>query len=175
MKTVTTFASFLVLGLVGFVAAADVKPKDLPEPKTDSEFLVQAVTMSNADMRLSEQASRNASDPKVKEFADRMVKEHKQLDERLAEQGRNLKVAVLAGNEEETKAKLDQLGKLKGADYDRAYVQMMVEDHERAAQLFDGYSKNAKDPGLKTFSTDATKSIKEHLDEARKLFDGLKK
>jgi putative membrane protein len=168
-------ASVVLLGLVGVVTADD-KPRDFPEPKSDTDFLVQTVTLNTMEMRLSEHAARNATDPKVKEFADRMVKDHKMLGEQLAVQAKNLKVAVLAGNEEETKSRLDQLGKLKGAkNYDRTYMQWIAEDHERMARFFDAYSKNAKDQGLRTFTTDSMKSVKEHLDEAKKILDGLKK
>ncbi len=177
MKSVATFASLLGLVLVVGLSAAADKPdvKDLPEPKSDADFLVQAVTQNNMYMRLSENASKNASDPKVREFADRMVKELKERNERLAEQAKNLKVAVLAGQEDETRAKLDQLGKLKGADYDRAYMQMMVDGGQQIERLYEGYSKNAKDTGLKTFTTDTTTTMKKSLDDARKVSDGLKK
>jgi putative membrane protein len=171
MRTVATFAVLLILA-AGFAAAAD---KDVPLPDSDAKFLVEAVTSSNMEMRLSEHASRNASDPKVKEFADRMVKDHKELNARLAEQAKNLKVAVLAGQEEETRTKLDQLGKLKGADYDREYMRMMVEDHEKALKLFEGYGKTAKDDGLKTFTNTAATEIKKHLEEAKKIQADLKK
>lgn len=169
MKYLVPCSALLLAGLVA--VAAD---NDQPQPKTDADFFIQAVSANQRKVRLSESAEKNASDPKVKEFAARMVKEHTQLADALAKQAEGLKVVVAAGQEKETRDALDRLGKLTGPEFDRAYLTEMVAGHEGSQKMFEGYSKTTTNTGLKTFTADVAASEKKHLEEARKLLDGLK-
>ena len=173
MLRLTTFASLMLAGLV--VASAAAADKDQPAPKDDAAFFVEAVSQNQMKVRLSEQAQSKATDPKVKDFAQRMAKEHKDLNDKLAKQAEGLKIAVVAGNEAETKEKLNRLAQLKGAEYDRAYMMEMVSGHEGGQKLYEGYSKTATNTGLKSFITDTGASEKKHLEESRKILEGLGK
>ena len=77
-----------------------------------------------------------ASDEKVKEYAQRLVSDHKTVNKALAENAARLKMAVMAGLDKETRTRLDMFAKLKGHELDSEYMQCMVEDHEKAIKLF---------------------------------------
>src|SRR5262245_10671064 len=70
-------------------AQAPAGGKKTERPALDREFLIQAVTCNHAEVKFSELAERNASNPKVKEFARKMVKEHTQSSEALAKMADN--------------------------------------------------------------------------------------
>jgi len=126
-------------------------------------------------LRVSEYAVRHASDERVRDFANRLVKDHQALDNTLTESAKRLKVAVAAGQEKETREKLDRLGKLKGPEVDAEYLQQMIHDHERAIALYESESNNAADPDLKAFATNNLPTLKKHLEEARNLRAKLSK
>jgi putative membrane protein len=157
-----------------FAAARADKDSKEPEPITDTDFLAQAATSGNAEVKLSELATKQAGDDKVKTFAQKLVKEHTALNDKLADAGRGLKFGVVLALEKETKATYDRLSKLQGAEFDREYLKQMIDDHEKAVTLFEREAKTGTNADVKKFAGDNLAKIKEHLKEARDLRDGLK-
>jgi putative membrane protein len=157
------------LGLsAGLANAAD------EAPVLDKEFLIQAASVGHAEVEFSKLADSRASSERVKEFARRMIQEHGKANEELAKQARNQKVAVLAGLEREKRETQDRLSKLKDAEFDRAYMQQMTADHEKAIKLFEGQAKRGSDADLKHFASTTLPHLREHLKEARAIAATLK-
>jgi len=169
----TLMASALLIG--GLLAAVPALRADDPKPENDRDFLVKAAACGVAEVKYGELAEKQARSQKVKDYARMLADEHKRANDKLAEQARGLKVAVLAGLEKDKQAVYDRLSKLNGDEFDRAFMQQMVEDHEKAIKLFEAESKTGNHDGLKTFATNTLPSLKKHLEEARSILDGLRK
>jgi putative membrane protein len=171
MKTfVTALALSLLVG-----SALPLLADEKPNVATDNEFLINAMTCGTGEIRICEYAARSAHDPAVKEWAEKLVKEHKALNNTMAENARRLKVAVVAGQEKETRERLDALGKLKGNDFDREFLNQAIKGHEKAITGFEKEAKSGSDPDLKTFANNNLPTLKRHLEEARNLLAKLPK
>jgi putative membrane protein len=59
-------------------------------------------------------------------------------------------------------SKYDQLSKLDGAEFDRAYMKQTVEDHDRDVGDFQKEAKEGKDSQLKSFANQTLPTIKQH-------------
>jgi putative membrane protein len=162
-----------VLALGVGVARADKDPKDV-DPIKDADFLVQASTAGTAEVKLGELATKQATDEKVKAFAQKMVKDHGAMNDKLAEMAKGLKLAVVTGLEKDAKATYDRLAKLKGAEFDREYMKVMVDDHEKAVTLFEREAKTGTDAGMKAFAIENVAHVKDHLKDARDISDAIK-
>ena len=66
-------------------------------------------------------------------------------------------------------AKLASLRGYEGDDLNRWYVQMQVESHTEAAQLFESYAANGEVPALKAFAQKHLPEIRRHLEHAQAL------
>jgi putative membrane protein len=165
----------LALALVLLPQSLFAEKKEKVTVRDDKDFLTKAAIAGAREVKLGEYAAKNASDEKVREFAQQMTRDHSQANDKLTEFARKQKLAVLAGQEKETRDMLDRLSKLKGNDFDREYMKMMVEDHEKAVSLFEAESKKGSDPDLKTFATDTLPALRKHLKEARDLYDRVRK
>jgi putative membrane protein len=164
MVKLLSLAAVLAAALVVCApAGADEKNR----PADDKDFVVKAMTCGTAEVKISELAEKHASNEKVKEFARMMVTEHTKASEQLAEHSKNQKVAVAAGLDRDKQTLLDMLSKLNGAEFDRAYMQQMVDDHVKAVQLFEAQAKNGTDPDLKKFAEMTLPKLREHLVQAR--------
>lgn len=164
--------SITALALALFVGSASAAD-DQTRATSDADFLVKATVCNVAEMKLSEQAADKASDPKVKEFAAKLAKEHADAGDKLSAEAKRMKVAVVAGTEKETKEKLDRLSKLSGKEYDQEYLRMMIEAHEKAIKLFESQSSGGNDPDLKKYAANMLPALKKHLEEARTLRENL--
>jgi len=139
----------------------------------DREFLVKTITCNHAEIKASELAESRATNPKVKEFAQMLVKDHKNLSERLAELAKDHKLAILAGTEKATKEMLDRLSNTGNDNFDKEYLKSVIEEHEKAIQMFDAQASRGSDSALKSFATNTLPSLRAHLTEAKKLSTDL--
>jgi len=57
---------------------------------------------------------------------------------------------------------------------DKAYIDMMVKDHEKDLAEFKEEASSATDPDLKKFADDTAKMVQEHLDLAKETQGKLK-
>ncbi len=61
------------------------------------------------------------------------------------------------------------LAKKSGADFDKEYVDMMVDDHESDVKLFEKAAKDAKDPEVRSFASAHLPTIQAHLQHIQTL------
>jgi putative membrane protein len=165
----------VALGLAFLLATGAGAAQNKGEkPALDRDFLVKAVTCNHAEVQYSELADKHASSAHVKDFARKMQKAHTRSNESLGRLAADQKLAVAAGTEKETKDTAERLSRLKGADFDREYMKTMVDAHERAVRLFDTQARDGKDARLSTFARDQLPRLREHLKEARAIYDEVK-
>jgi putative membrane protein len=148
--------------------------QEQPEPILDSQFLADATTSGNAAVQLSKLAVEQADDAKVKAFAQKQIKERTALNDKIVDAGRGLKFGVDLVLEKEWQTTYDQLSKLQGADFDREYLKLIIDCHDKAVTLFEREAKTGTNADLKKVASDSLPKIKEHLKQARALRDGLK-
>jgi putative membrane protein len=68
--------------------------------------------------------------------------------------------------------KLNILKQQSGADFDRQYMQMMVNDHIKAVKMFEKAS-NYSDAEVKAFATKNLPVLREHLASAQSILSSL--
>jgi len=133
--------------LAGFTGLA--APKAVAQSDDDKKFLANAVQGDKNEIALSEVAEQKATNPAVKAFAEKMVREHKEMSESMkpfAEKwGINPPVEVDSDHQKE----LDKLNGLSGKDFDKEYMDQMVSDHSKALSAFTDEAKDTKDAKFK--------------------------
>lgn len=100
---------------------------------SDDEFVRDVALKNMAEVELSRIALDKTTNPAIKTFAQRMIDDH-------GAAGQNLKSAVSEQPiewpvqlDEKHRKTADELAKKQGADFDRAYVEAMVEGHQDLA------------------------------------------
>jgi putative membrane protein len=68
---------------------------------------------------------------------------------------------------------IDSLAKKTGADFDKAYIAMMVADHKEAEELF-ADQVDDKNQTIQDFARTTLPVIQHHLDKAKEIAAGLK-
>ncbi len=164
MRTLVASVVVLLVGLSGVASA-----QDKAEPLTDKGFLIKAIAAGHAEVKYSELADSRSSNDKVKDLARQMIKDHTAANNRLAELAKSQRLAVLAGLERDKRATYNRLKGLKGADFDKAYVDQMVMDHKEAVSLFGRASTSASNGDLKRFATETLPTLRGHLKHSEAL------
>jgi len=166
------FVVFLSTALAGLLSPQFATAQD---KSADNQFLINAISHSTWEVKASELAAKQASNQTVKDFANRMVKDHTDLNKEMLKQAKGANVAVVTGLEKDQRDRYDRLSKLKGDDFDREYLSWMVESHEKMINFFDSEAKDGKLDALRDFAKNHSADLKKHLEEAKKLRDDLKK
>jgi len=137
--------------------------------KDDAEFAVAAANGGMAEVALSKIAEEKATDPKVKEFAKQMIKDHSKANDELKTLASSKNITLpSAPNEEKQKAASD-LGGMSGSNFDKAYISQMKKDHEQTVKLFEDGQKDVKDADLKAFIDKTLPVIKAHAEHVKSL------
>jgi putative membrane protein len=167
MKPFISSVAVLVVCCAGVNLAAD------KEVLSDKLFIAHAIDDGVNEVKFGQLAERLASNEKVKEFARKVVADHKKANKRLLELARAQKLAVVTDMKKDALAVYKSMSKLSKDEFDRAYMKRMVEDHKKAVSLFEDKSKNATDAEVKKFATDTLPTLREHLKTAQEILARL--
>jgi putative membrane protein len=115
----------------------------------DKKFVATATQGDINEIKLSELAQQKATNPAVKTFADKMVKEHKMMFKSIAPFADAWGVPVATDLDDDHKSEYKKLDGLSGADFDKEYIDQMVSDHAKALDAFTDEAKDTKDAKLK--------------------------
>jgi putative membrane protein len=158
-----------VCGLVAAISMAGITA-DGPLSQNDREFLIEAASAGQTEVQLGRVASKRAAHARVKEFGQRMVTDHGKTNAELARIAAQKSVKLPAEPvEDEHRKMVAELSQEKGADFDRAYMQAMVDDHEDDVEEFREAAKEAIDPDVKSFAAKALPTLEAHLRMAKEV------
>jgi putative membrane protein len=135
----------------------------------DKEFVTKAARGGMAELNLSELAARHTRNPRVVEFARLMIAAHTQANRELIALANRKGIALPEKMDEKHQKLWDKLAKMDGDEFDHAYTEGMLKDHEEAVQLFEKESKEGKDEALKGWASRTLPTLKKHLDLARNI------
>ena len=133
------------------------------EGAPDQTFLKAAFEGSHGETDAAKMALRKSQNDQVKQFAQRMVDDHTKMlaDLHQVEQGQALKYPDTSS--EAAKRMARKLRMLKGAAFDKAYVDGMVKDHEEDVRDFRKEAETGQDAAIKGAAEKSLPTIEEHL------------
>ena len=117
----------------------------------DKIFMKKAAKGGMMEVAMGKMAEQNAQSDDVKSFGKRMVTDHGKANDELKS------IASKKGFELPSKEHT-----LKWTS-DKAYIDMMVKDHEKDLAEFKEEASSGSDPDLKKFADDTAKIVQEHL------------
>jgi putative membrane protein len=137
---------------------------------TSQGFATRAATTDLAEIQLAQLAMTNSNDANVKQFAERMVKEHSATSAKLKTIAAKEGLALPTALDAEHAAVKTRLTSLKGKEFDQAYAQEMAKGHDKAVALFESATQAPLIKGdLKQFATSTLPKIRDHDSTAHKL------
>lgn len=135
------------------------------------DFVTKAAVGSMYEIEAGKLASDRAQRAELKQFAQKIVKDHSAADKELKDALSKSKAGVQPPTalDSEARQKLEKLKSAQGASFDTLYIDMMKDDHEEDIELFQTYSKSGDDPALKAFAEKTLPVLRAHAAEVAKL------
>jgi putative membrane protein len=164
---VTTFCTFL--GCWAVLAHQENAQKPATTAVSDTQFAKKAAQGGMAEVKLGQLAQQKGTSDSVKKFGQRMMGDHSKAGGELKRAAAQDNIALPDDVSAKDKATYNELTKLSGAAFDRAYARDMVKDHEEDIADFNKEANGGKNTSIKDFATRTLPTLQDHLKEAKEM------
>jgi putative membrane protein len=137
----------------------------------DMEFATKAAQGGLKEVRLGELAQQQAERDEVRQFGQRMVEDHGQANDQLMQIAQDKGIELPQELSQEDQQLYDELQQKSGAEFDQAYMDEMVRDHEEDVEEFRQYVEAGQDPDLTGFAEQTLPVLEEHLQLAQQTHE----
>lgn len=135
-------------------------------------FIQKAAIGGKFEIDTSKLALDKSQNAVIKEFANRMIKDHGNTNDKfknvLGAAQINLSVMPTALDMDHMKT-FNELGRLKGTDFDQQYIADQINAHNEAVSLFENYAKNGDNPTLRNFAIDTLPTLRDHAQQIQDI------
>jgi putative membrane protein len=129
-------------------------------------FMTKAASGGMMEVQLGQLAQQQAQNQRVKDFGAMMVRDHGKANDELKTLATGKNVTLSDSLMPEHKHHVTGLQNKKGAAFDKAYMSMMVQDHQKDVQDYEKASNTLSDGEVKAFATRTLPVLRAHLDSA---------
>jgi putative membrane protein len=128
----------------------------------DPVFLLNAASSNMLEIQAGQLASKNATNPDVKKFAQMMVDHHTKATQQLKSVATPLGVTMPQTMMPVHQAMADRLMSKTGKDFDEEYMDLMETAHKMDIAMFEVKSKAADSPTVQAFATKTLPMLRSH-------------
>lgn len=169
----TSSATAAVLASIGnsAVNAADSMKDALARTPDGQDFADTAARSDAFEIAAAKLAGANAASARLKAFAREMVAAHTRSAATIKAAAARATPAITPDPKltNEQMEKLAELGRRKGADFDRDYLMGQIDAHERALSLMKDYARHGDVASLKAAAAAIAPVVRRHLQHAKAL------
>jgi putative membrane protein len=134
---------------------------------TDSNFAVKASVGNMAEVVMGKLAVTHGGSKRVKDFGAMMIRDHTEAGDKLRQIASQKNIILPGILDKEEQKHVDDLQKKSGNDFDKMYMDMMLDDHKDDIKEFQKAGSNCKDADLKNFAITTLPVLEKHLDSAK--------
>jgi putative membrane protein len=178
MRFAGLFMSVALICSAGMLGAqqdvqSDPKGEKL-DPKADTQtFLTIAAEEQQVAIALGQLAAQRAGNKQVKEFGAKMVEDHKKVRREAEQLASKHQVPLPTKLTPEDQKTVDEMSTLSGHEFDRAYMNFTLQNHETTLEEFQHHLTTMRYPDLREWFTSTLPALKEHRDQARLVKNSL--
>lgn len=140
----------------------------------DRTFANDAAKGGMMEVMVGNLAAGKATNAKVKSLAEMMVRDHSKANDELKSWATGAAFTLPSAVDDNQKKEHDDLQARSGAEFDRAYADMMVRHHTETIEKFKQQASGGSDSSLKAFAEKTLPTLEHHLMEAQAARDAVK-
>ncbi|ROI06689.1 MULTISPECIES: DUF4142 domain-containing protein [unclassified Chryseobacterium] len=140
----------------------------------DKKFANTAAQGGMMEVMLGQLAETNASHPVVKALGQMMVNDHTKANDELKQWASKAGYTLPSAPDADQQKKYDDLKAKKGAEFDRKYTELMVDDHREDIEVFKKEGAEGRETSLKSFANNTLPTLEHHLKESEKAKNVVK-
>ena len=144
-------------------------PMPVQADAASTAFLPKAADGGMAEVQQGQVAQQKGTNDAVKNFGSMMVRDHSAANDQLKALATRRNITLPDSLGSKNKKMLDDLNKKSTREFDKAYINAMVKDHQEDIKEFEEAEKKVTDTEVKSFITNTLPTLKMHLDSAKAI------
>jgi putative membrane protein len=160
--------SFLLAGSILLAAALTPLTAQADSPR---QFLYNALRGNNSEIMLGNLAAERGRSEGVREFGRTLVRDHSQARSEVLDVGRRFGVRPTREVKPEARELRDRLAGMRGREFDRAFINHMIDDHRADIDEFRDEAREHHG-AVSDLAARQLPTLREHLRTARALDRG---
>jgi putative membrane protein len=141
-----------------------------PRPSVNDELFAKKTAQGAiAEVQLGQLAADKGLSEAVKRFGRQMLEDHTRAQEVLKEVAQKEGISIPAEMDARQRATFDELSKLSGVEFDKAYARYMVKDHQEDIADFTSEASGGQKSAMRSFASETLPTLREHLKLAREM------
>ena len=138
--------------------------------RLDGDWVNDQLEDGDREVRLGRLAQEKGGSADVRAYGTLMVEHHTMAGTELKQVATSHDIAPENDDREENDRDFARLSALTGNDFDRAYLDAMVDDHDEAVdEIEDKVNDNDEHADLKAWAAKTLPVVKQHLEKAKEL------
>jgi putative membrane protein len=129
--------------------------------RADRTFMEKAARASMSGVAISRVAATRTSNPEVRRFAQNLINDHEEAFEQLSALATNLGVSLPAKD-----PRPERWEKRDAKNFDREYLEEMIDEHEEVVKLFAEHAKDGEDATTVAYARKHLPKLQQHLQHA---------
>ncbi len=146
----------------------------IPVSEEESKFAVNTASGSMMEIQASELAQQRSGNQQVKDFSAMMVSDHAKVSDELKSLAGMKNITLPPAPGEDHMDELKKLTEKSGADFDKEYVKLMIDHHEKNIKNFEDMASNAQDADLRAFAAKNLPTLRAHLNTIKEIKSSMK-
>lgn len=159
--------SFVILASFLGIATGSFRHNAVVCAPADDDFAMKAANAGKMEVELGRLAAKKSRNAAVRAFGRRMATDHTKAGNKLKMLASKKHMMLPTEMDAEGHEAMQRLSGLHGMEFDHAYMEMMVTDHEKAVAEFETEAQSGVDADLKAFATATLPTLKLHRQLAR--------
>ena len=148
-------------------ASVQSTPASTKLSKADRSFMRDAAFAGTAEVKASQLAVTKASDPQVKEFAQKMIADHTEANNKLKRLAASKGVTLPTEPSPTQQKSIQSLEGKAGSNFDRQFMdEFGTKAHHEAVGLFREEVQSGEDSDVKSFAVQTLPTLEKHLQHA---------
>ncbi len=168
-------ALLVLLSGSSVLTAADSTPDRTEMPgqqklaHSDMSFIDKIAKLGAEEVQLSQLAATQGSNESVRQFGEKLVAAHEKANAQLSQLASNKGLVLPTENH----VNVEKWAKKRGKDFDKDYLDAMIDAHKDAVELLEKNATKAEDSDVAAFARDNLPAMQERLRLARELKKGV--
>jgi len=135
----------------------------------DSSFAREACQAGAAEVELGKLAARKTRNREVRALARKISEDHARAEKELSQLFSSKDLPPEKELAADLQTSLDRLAGLTAREFDQAFKEQVIQDHQKAIELFEKQAQQGTDADLKAFAQKQLPHLREHLAAAQRL------
>jgi putative membrane protein len=141
----------------------------------DAEFAVRTASSGFLEIELGVQAATTSSSPRVKAFGSTMTAAHAKATEQIKSIATSKNITLPSVPDNDKQKWMDHLKQKSGAEFDKAYIDLMIRYHKEDIEHCRKEIEKGNDPEIKALATSILPVLQHHLQMAEEIRNEMNK